>query len=110
MNPHLQTALKLYESQNIDMQSLIGWHLLHGIVISTGKVFALCYHASSNDVGEAVAFEQADTLFVTICCGDMASVLKPLKDNYKYLSFRRDFKKSSRTRLLNMNKFYSKLQ
>jgi|LakMenE18May11ns_1017448.scaffolds.fasta_scaffold9479519_2 hypothetical protein len=110
MNPHLAIALNLYESRNIDIQSLIGWHLCHGIVVSTPDVFALCFHSKSDDSEDAVLFEEADTLYVTICCGDMASGLRTLKDNYKYIAFRRDFKGSSRNRLLNMKTFYSKLR
>lgn len=110
MNPHLETALKLYESNNIDLQSLIGWHLLHGIVISTQKVFALCFHTNSSDVEKAILFEESDTLYVTMCCGNMASGLQSFKNNYKYIAFRRDFKGSSRNRLFNMKKFYLKIQ
>lgn len=110
MNSHLQTALNLYEPSNINMQSVIGWHLSHGIVISTPDVFALGFHSRSSDVENATLFEESDTLYVTICCGDMASGLQALKDNYKYIAFRRDFKGSSRNRLLNMKTFYSKLR
>lgn len=34
MNVHLATALNLYESNDIDLQSLIGWRLYHGIVVT----------------------------------------------------------------------------
>jgi hypothetical protein len=110
VNSHLATALTLYESNNIDLQSLIGWHLCHGIVISNPKVFALCFHSNSDDPEKAVSFEESDTLYVTMCCGDMASGLGVFRNDYDYISFRRDFKGSIRTRLLNMKKFYSKLQ
>jgi hypothetical protein len=110
MTSHLATALTLYESNNIDLQSLIGWHLSYGVVLSTPKVFALCFHSHSSEPDKAVAFEHSDTLHFTMCCGDMLSGLRPFKDDYKYLSFRRDFKGSERTRLLSMEKFYSKLR
>jgi hypothetical protein len=110
MNPHLAIALKLYESRNIDIQILIGWHLSYGVVLSTPKVFALCFHSHSSEPDKAVAFEHSDTLHFTMCCGDMLSGLRPFKDDYEYLSFRRDFKGSKRTRLLSMEKFYSKLK
>lgn len=110
MNPHLATALALYESNDIDLQSLIGWHLSYGIVLSTPKVFALCFHSHSDEPEKAVAFEHSDTLYVTMCCGDMLSGLCPLKDDYKYIAFNRDFKESERTRLLGMEAFYSKLR
>jgi len=110
MNLHLATALTLYESNNIDLQSLIGWHLSYGIVLSTPKVFALGFHSHSEEPDKAVAFEHSDTLCVTMCCGDMLSGLQPFKDDYEYISFRRDFKESKRTRLLGMEAFYSKLR
>lgn len=110
MNPHLEAVLKLYESNNIDLQSLIGWHLSHGIVISTPKVFALGFHSKNSDVEKATLFEESDTLYVTMCCGNMASGLQSFKNNYKYIAFRRDFKGSSRNRLFNMKKFYLKIQ
>jgi len=110
MNPHLVTALTLYESSNIDLQRLISWHLSYGVVLSTPKVFALCFHSHSEEPDKAVTFEHSDTLHFTICCGDMLSGLRPFKDDYKYLSFCRDFKGSERTRLLSMEKFYSKLK
>jgi hypothetical protein len=110
MNPHLLVALALYESNNIDLQELIGWHLSYGIVLSTPKVFALCFHSNSEEPEKAVAFEHSDTLFVTMCCGDMLSGLQLLKDDYEYISFNRDFKGPERTRLLEMEAFYSKLR
>ena len=110
MNVHLATAHTLYESNDIDLQSLIGWHLSYGIVLSTPKVFALCFHSHSDEPDKAVAFEHSDTLYVTMCCGDMLSGLCPLKDDYEYIAFKRDFKKSERTRLLGMEAFYSKLR
>ena len=110
MNVHLATALTLYESNDIDLQSLIGWHLSYGIVLSTPKVFALGFHSHSDEPDKAVAFEHSDTLHFTMCCGDMLSGLRPFKDDYEYISFRRGFKGSERTRLLNMEKFYSKLK
>lgn len=110
MNVHLATALTFYESKDIDLQSLIGWHLSYGIVLSTPKFFAFGFHSHSEEPEKAVAFEHSDTLYVTMCCGDMLSALRPLKDDYEYIAFTRDFKESERVRLLSMKKFYSKLQ
>ena len=110
MNPHLATAINLYESNDIDIKSLILWHLCHGIVVCNPEVFALCFHCNSDNLEKAVQFEESNTLYVTMCCGNMSSGLGVFRDNYDYISFRRDFKGSSRTRLLSMKKFYSKLQ
>lgn len=110
MNINLATAIDLYESNDIDIQRLIQWHMCYGVVISTPRVFALCFHSDSKHPENAVTFTESDTLYVTICCGDMENGLGPFKDDYDYISFRRDFKGLNRTRLLNMKKFYSKLQ
>jgi len=110
MNPRLTTALNLYKSNDIDIQNLIGWHLFYGVVISTPKVFALCFHSHSEEPEKAISFDHSDTLFVTMCCGDMLTGLRFLKDDYKYISFSRDFKGIGGTRLLDMETFYSKLQ
>jgi len=110
MNQHLATALKLYESRNINLQDLIGWHLCHGIVVSTPCAFAIGFHTNSRNLEEAVAFEESDTLYVTMCCGNMLDALKPFKNKYKYIAFQRDFKQSNRNRLLSMKTFYSKLR
>lgn len=110
MNVHLAAALNLYESNDIDLQSLIGWHLCYGIVLSTPKFFAFGFHSHSEEPEKAVAFEHSDTLYVTMCCGDMLSALQPLKDDYEYIAFTRDFKGSERVRLLDMEAFYLKLR
>jgi len=110
MNKHLELSRKLYESHDIDFQSLLGWHFCYGVVVSTSTVFALFYYSKSDAPEFAVAPEEADTLYATMCCGSMRDALSLFKNKYRYVSFRRDFKGSSRNRLLNMKKFYSKLK
>jgi hypothetical protein len=110
MNKHLELSRKLYESHDIDFQSLLGWHLCYGVVVSTPSVFALFYYSHSSSPETPVSIEDSDTLYATMCCGNMRDALELLKDNYTYLAFRRDFKRSSRNRLLNIKKFYSKLK
>lgn len=109
MNQHLAKSSELYESNNVDFHSFVGWHLCYGIVVCTPDAFALGFHIHSDNLEEAVTFEGSDTLYVTMCSGDMRSALEPFKDKYKYIAFRRGFKGSERDRLFNMNKFYSKL-
>ncbi len=77
MNPYLKIASSLYEKINTDFQALIGWHLSYGIVVSSPYFFALGFHVKSSNLEEAVAFEDSDTLYVTMCCGSMASALTP---------------------------------
>jgi hypothetical protein len=75
MNQHLATAVKLYESNDTNIQELIGWHFCHGIVVCNPKAFALGFHVCSKDLETPVLFEESDTLFVTMCCGDMVEAL-----------------------------------
>jgi hypothetical protein len=109
MNIHLAITIDLYESRNINLQEIVGWHLCHGIVVSNPKVFGFGFHSHSSDPEKPVTFEHSDTLYVTMCCGDMLYGLAPFKDNYKYIAFRRDFKESNRLRLLDIKNLYSKL-
>ena len=110
MNPHLATAFNLYESKDIDLQNLIGWHLSYGIVLSTPKVFALCFHSHSEEPEKPVAFEDSNTLYVTMWCGNMLDGVRFLKNDYEYISFCREFKGSSHTRLIKIEKLFSKLR
>lgn len=109
MNEHFQKAAQLYEKQGTDFQKLLGWHLCHGVVICNPFVFALCYHSDSKDLSGAVEFHHGDTLFVTFCTGDMRFGLAPFIDHYRFLAFQRQFKGSTRIRLMDMRKFYEKL-
>lgn len=110
MNAHLATAINLYESHDIDFKSILDWHLCNGIVVCNNDTFAMCFHTDSEDIGSAVLYEHSDTLFVTMCCGDMVRGLSPFKDDYEHIAFQRGFKNSDRFRLLSMDKFYSKLK
>lgn len=109
MNPHLAKASEIYEKQGVDLQKLIGWHLCHGVVICNPFVFALCYHADSQNPLGAVEFHHSDTLFVTFCTGDMRVGISPFVSYYQYLAFQRSFKGSPRIRLLDMRQFFKKL-
>jgi hypothetical protein len=110
MNKHVEQSRNLYESHGIDFQSLLGWHLCYGIVVSIPSVFALFYYSHSSSPETPVSNDDSDTLYATMCCGNMRDALDAIKNNYEYIAFRRDFKGSSRNRLLNMKKFYSKLK
>ena len=62
--------------------------------------------------GYAMSFHfefEADTLDARNWVTDFGG-LRPLKDDYEYIAFNRDFKGSERTRLLGMEAFYSKLR
>jgi hypothetical protein len=110
MNTHLAKAINLYETHDIDIKPILDWHLCNGIVVCTPDAFAMGFHTESNFIGSAMLYEHSDTLFVTMCCGDMHEALRPFKNRYQFISFQRGFKNSDRFRLLNMEGFYSKLK
>lgn len=108
MNPHFAKAIETYETQGLDFQEMLGWHLQHGIVICDAGAFILAYHSNSRDPQAAVLREHADTVFVTFYTGDLRRGLVPYADEYEFLSFSRDFQNSHRCRLLRMDKFRTK--
>lgn len=110
MNPHLAEAVKLYEADGTDLQSLIGWHLQHGIVVCQPSGFAMCFFSNAETPTTPCEFHHSDTAFVTFCSGDMRETLGSFKDSFRYLAFQREFKGSPKVRLYCPQKFYSKLK
>jgi hypothetical protein len=110
MNQHLAKAIALYEENDIDFQQLLTWHLCHGIVVCDHDSFSMCYFSDSESPETPCLFEHSDTLFVTICTGNMGKALRKFVDDFQYISFQRDFKNSHRLRCYDMHEFYNKLK
>jgi len=110
MNKHLAGTIELYERNKLDLQELITWHLCHGVVICDKHSFALCYYSDSNNPEEAREHHDSNTLFVTICTGNMRNALAKFVPDFDYISFQRDFKQSPRVRVYDILKFYKKLK
>jgi hypothetical protein len=56
-----------------------------------------------------VGIEESDTLFVTMCCGDMQKCLSAFQNDFKFIAFRRSFKNSPMVRTYPMEKFIKTL-
>ena len=107
MNQHFEKAAKTYGK---DFQQLLSWHLCFGIVVSDVDSFCLGFFSQENSPEEACEFHHCDTLFVTMCVGDMRKALGKFLNDFKYIAFRREFKNSPRIRSYDIQQFYSKLK
>ena len=110
MNDYLKQTLHIYERNKINFHSVLDWHLCHGIVVSCFDGFALGFYVSSEDPTIAVEMCHSDSLFVTMCCGNMHKCLEPFKDDFEYIIFQREFKNSPKLRGFSMKKFFNKLK
>jgi len=107
MNLHLAKATEIYGE---DFHKLLYWHLCFGVVVSDADSFAMCFYSQEESPEQACEIHHSNTLFVTICAGDMRKALRKFRDDFEYLAFRREFKNSPRVRIYDMQQFYSKLK
>ena len=105
MNPHLETAVKTYEEHGIDFQQHLAWHMSNGAVVCDPDRFGLYYFTHSQDLGTYTIIEDADTLFVTFYTGNITKALAQFIDDFKYVSFSRDFQNSPRDRVYPIKEF-----
>jgi hypothetical protein len=109
MNEFLKETIKIYKDQEIDFHALFAWHLHHGIVVSCFEGFAIGFYAHQKDPDQPVEIHQADTLFVTMCCGSMRKCLSAFQNNFEFIAFQRSFKNSPMVRTYPMNRFIKTL-
>ena len=109
MNRFLHESIALHDTFGIDLADLLVWHLKYGIVISNYDSFSIGYFSVNSAPREAVYKKDANTLFVTMCAGDMKKALKPFQDDFQYIAFQRTFKNSPHVRVYDMKKFINKL-
>ena len=107
MNNHLEGATEIYGE---DFHKLLYWHLCFGVVVSDADSFAMCFYSQEESAEQACEIHHSNTLFVTICAGDMRKALRKFRDDFEYIAFRREFKNSPRVRIHDMQQFYSKLK
>jgi hypothetical protein len=107
MNPHLEKASQIYGN---DFQKLLSWHLCFGVVVSDNDSFAMSFFSQEDSPEKACEFHHSNTLFVTMCAGDMRKALRKFINDFQYIAFRREFNNSPRVRLYDMQQFYSKLK
>lgn len=105
----IQQAIEIYERNGIDFHSLFAWHLYHGIIFSNHEGFAMGFPSRQEDPDLLVGIEESDTLFVTMCCGNMQKCLSAFQNDFKFIAFRRSFKNSPMVRTYPMEKFINTL-
>jgi hypothetical protein len=110
VNQYLEKAREDYGKHNIDFQSLLGWHLCHGVVLCWPDAFSMGYFSSSSDPLTPCLLHHADTLFATYHAGDMDASLSMFHDQFDFIAFQRSFKGSDRVRLIPMESLKSKLK
>jgi len=107
MNQHFKNAAQIYGE---DFHKLLYWHLCFGVVVSDADSFAMCFYSQEESPDQACEIHHSNTLFVTMCAGDMRKALRKFRDDFEYIAFRREFKNSPRIRSYYMQQFYSKLK
>ena len=107
MNKHLGEAIKIYGEE---FHKLLYWHLCFGVVISDSECFSMCFYSQEESPEQACEIHHSNTLFVTMCVGDMRKSLGKFCDDFEYIAFQREFKNSPRVRIHDMQQFYSKLK
>jgi hypothetical protein len=107
MNQHLAKAAQIYDK---DFHKLLYWHLCFGVVVSDADSFAMCFYSQDESQDQACEIHHSNTLFVTMCAGDMRKALRKFRNDFEYIAFRREFKNSPRIRSYDMQQFYSKLK
>ena len=106
----LESTIALYEENDIDFQQLLTWHLCHGVVVCDHDSFSMCYFSDSESPETPCLFERSDTLFVTICTGNMRRLLSEFYGQFKYVAFSRDFKNSPRIRVWDYKKTFNRVK
>lgn len=111
MNQHVQNALKTYEENNINFWNLLEWHLAFGVVVCHPDYFAMVYFCNSQNPEQPVdPSNEHDCVYFTWGGGCMRSIFKPFIDHVKYVAFQRETKGSSKMRVIDIHKMYSKLK
>ena len=110
MNEYLAKTIEIYEQNQIDFHGLLSWHLCHGIVVCNFNGFAMGFYVRKENPSEPVPLYHSDTLFVTMCCGDMQKCLESFEEDFEHICFQRSFKNSPRIRSYPMQKFFKQLK
>jgi len=105
----IRKAKEIYSKAGGDFHSQLGWHLVHGIVISIPLTFCMGYWCVKGKEQVAVSLEEANCLCMTYLCGSMKDGLELLVDHVPYVTFQREIKSDPRFRTYNFKQLYSKI-
>lgn len=109
MNEHIAKTIQIYKEHEIGFHDLFAWHLRHGIIFNSFDGFAMGFFARHEDPDSPVGIQDSDTLFVTMCCGNMQKCLSAFHNDFKFIAFQRSFKNSPMVRIYPMKKFIKTL-
>jgi hypothetical protein len=105
----IDKAKQIYMLAGGDFSLQLGWHLVHGFVISLPLAFCMGYWCVKGDERVSVAFEDANCFCLTYVCGSMKDAVTPLLGYVPYVTFQREIKGDPRFRTYDFSKIYSKI-
>lgn len=105
MNKHLAKTIQIYTNNGINFDAILDWHFRNGIVFNSFDEFAMCFYAYHENPDLPVNIKNSDTLFVSMCCGNMQRCLAAFQNDFEFIAFQRSFKNSPRVRIYSMKKF-----
>jgi hypothetical protein len=105
----IDKAKNIYALAGGDFHKQLGWHLVHGFVISIPVAFCMGYWCVKGKEQVAVPLEEANCLCMTYLCGSMKDGLELLVDHVPYVTFQREIKGDPRFRTYNFKQLYSKI-
>jgi len=104
----IEKAKQIYMLAGGDFALQLGWHLVHGVVISVPLAFCMGYWCVKGNERVSVPLEEADCLCLTYVCGSMREAAALLVDTVPYVTFQREIKGDPRFRTYNFKQIYSK--
>ena len=105
----IDKAKNIYALAGGDFHGQIGWHLVHGVVISIPTAFCMGYWCIKGKARKAVALKNANCLCLTYVCGSMKDAVALLLDSVQFVTFQREIKGDARFRTYNLKQIYSKI-
>ena len=105
----IDKAKNIYALAGGDFHGQVGWHLVHGIVISVPLAFCMGYWCVKEKEQVAVTLEDANCICLTYVCGSIKEAAALLVDQVPYVTFQREIKGDPRFRTYNFKQIYSKI-
>ena len=105
----IDKAKNIYTLAGGDFHGQVGWHLVHGIVISIPLAFCMGYWCVKGKEQVAVPLDQANCICLTYVCGSIKEAAALLVDQVPYVTFQREIKDDPRFRTYNFKQIYSKI-
>jgi hypothetical protein len=105
----IRKAKEIYSKAGGDFHSQLGWHLVHGIVVSLPNCFMFGYFCNRNKPTQPKLLEESDCIFITLCVGDMRQAGLQIVELVPWIAYEREFKGDKRIRITNFKKFFNKI-